>query len=74
MHLFTVPYFTCSASVGQCLITVVVVVVVVVGKKFKIEAEKPDMAMDHYITIAGNVKRRSFYSITFDLGGHLRSP
>ena len=31
--------FTCSASAGQCLITVVVVVVVVVvGKKFKIEA------------------------------------
>ena len=34
--------FTCSASAGQCLITVVVllvvVLVVVVGKKFKIEA------------------------------------
>ena len=32
--------FTCSASAGQCLITVVVVLllVLVVGKKFKIEA------------------------------------
>ena len=30
----SLTFFTCSASAGQCLITVVVVV----GKKFKIEA------------------------------------
>ena len=43
------------------------------GEKFKIEAYKPNMAIDHYITIAGNVKLRPFYLMTFDLGGHLRS-
>ena len=38
------------------------------------KSSKPDTAMDHYITIAGNVKLRSFYLMTFDIKGHLRPP
>ena len=51
----------------QCLLRVVVLVVV--GKKFKIEAKKPDTAMDHYITIVANDKLRSFPLMTSDLRG-----
>ena len=50
------------ASAGQCLLRVVVVVVIVVvllllvGKKFKIGPKKPDTALVHFITFAGNEK------------------
>ena len=47
--------------------------VVVCGEKFKMMALKRDMAMGHYITIAGNVKLGSFSLVTFDLECHMRS-